>query len=86
MSISEGLPHLMTAVESLAAGTHSSLTAEDIALVSKLMQFPHDKIFPVLDICRFLVLDAAFNAALIPLIGPQFDGACIHSTLLLCEE
>ena len=39
-----------------------------------MAQFPQDKIFPVLDLCRFLILDATFQDTLISLIGTDFNG------------
>lgn len=47
---------------------------EDFTLMEKLVHFPQDRLFPILDIFRLLILDVASHNAFVSLIGSDWNG------------
>eukprot|EP00210_Caulerpa_lentillifera_P003129 g2989.t1 len=72
------LDNLLTKVQNIASGVNVVLAESDLELLTKLIKFPSDKIFPVLDICRILALNKSAERALITAIGDQFDGLIFY--------
>lgn len=68
------LDDLLTKVQNIASGQNVVLAESDHELLTKLVKFPVDKIFPVLDLCRILALNKSAEKTLISAIGAQFDG------------
>ena len=68
------LRHLLEESLKSAQGQPTSFSDADRSLLQKLMRFPAQQIFPVLDICRMIALDSRGQDVLSPLLVEPHSG------------